>query len=105
MQDGTPLGDIDLLAAEHGVDAPPQAGFFRQLQKQLHGFVGDTVFGIVEADARGLDGQAPGALWIAGEELAQMQVPDLLVVGLEGLPGRETGQRLVGGCHVPPFTV
>ena len=36
----------------------------------------------------GLGRQPLAAAGIVGEQLAQMQVADLLVVGFEGLPGR-----------------
>ena len=38
VQDGAVLGDVDLFAAEHGVDPRSQAGFLCQLQEQLRGF-------------------------------------------------------------------
>ncbi len=50
VQHGAVLGDVDLLAAEHGVDPRAQAGFLRQLQEQLEGFVGDAILRVVEED-------------------------------------------------------
>ncbi len=86
VQDGPLFRDVDLLAAEHGVDALPQAGLLRQLQKEPERLVGDAVLGIVEADADGLDGHALAALRIIREELPQMQLADFSIMRLEGLP-------------------
>ena len=50
VQDGSVLGDVDLLAAKHGVDSVSQPAFFRELQEQLQGFVGDAVLRVVEVE-------------------------------------------------------
>ncbi len=89
MQDGPLLRDVDLLAPEHGLDAGPQAGFLRQLQKEPERLVGDPVLRIVQVDADGLSRQALPALRIGGEELPKMRLPHFPVMGFEGLPGRE----------------
>ncbi len=91
MQHGAILGDVDLVAAEHGVDAGAQAGLPGQLQQQPEGLVGDPVLGIVEIEAAGLQHHALAALGIVCEQRAQMQVLDVLVVAREGLPGRTFG--------------
>ena len=72
MQDGPLLGDVDLLAAEHGVDAGSQAGFLGQLQEEIQRLVGDAVLGVVEVDADGLDRQAFAAFRVVGEELPEV---------------------------------
>ena len=41
VQHGPVLGDVDLLALEHGLDPGAQAGLLRQLQQQPQGLVGD----------------------------------------------------------------
>ncbi len=43
MQHGAPLGDVDLVAAKHSVDALAQARGLGQLQQQAQRFSGDTV--------------------------------------------------------------
>ena len=43
MQDGALFGDVDLFAAEHGVDARAQAAFVGQLQQQAQRLIGDAV--------------------------------------------------------------
>ena len=59
--------DVDLLAAEHRIDALAQAGFFGKLKQELQGFVGDAVLGIVEKHADGFGSHALTALRIVGE--------------------------------------
>ena len=87
MQHGPVLGDVDLLAPEHGVDARAQAGLLGELEEERQRLVGDAVLRVVEVDARRLRGEALAALRVVGEEIPQMQVADLLVVALQILPG------------------
>ena len=82
VQDGAVFGDVDLVAAEHGVDAGAEAGLLGQLQQQLQRLVGDAVLRVVEEEADGLDGQALAALRIVGEEFAEMLARELLRSGL-----------------------
>ena len=82
------LRGVDLLAAEHGVDALAQARLLRKLQQQGQGFVGDAVLGIVEIDSGGFGHEPLAALAILGEELPQVGPPDLLVMLLQQRPGR-----------------
>ena len=82
VQHGAVFGDVDLVAAEHGVDARAQAGFLGQLHEQPERLVGDAVLRVVEIDARPPRRSGARRAGIVGEELAQMQLPDLLVVGL-----------------------
>ena len=89
VQDGPLLRDVDLLTAKHGIDASPQTGLLRQLQKKPECLVGDAVFGVVKVDPDGLGCHSLPALWIVCEELSKMQLPDLRVMGFEGLPCRE----------------
>ena len=62
VQDGAVLGDVDLVAAEHGVDARAQAGLLGQLQQQLERLVGDAVLRVVEEEADGLERHPLAAL-------------------------------------------
>ena len=75
VQDGAVLRDVDLLAAEHGVDPRAQAGFLGQLQEQLERLVGDAVLRVVEVDARRLGRHALAALGIVREELREDAAP------------------------------
>ena len=86
--------DVDLLAAEHGVDPLAQAGLLRQLQQEPQRLVGDAVLRVVEVEAGGLRRQPLAACGIVREELAEMHVPDNVAMALERLPGgafREEG--------------
>ena len=100
VQDGPVLRDVDLLAPEHRVDAGAQAGFLGELEEELQRLVGDPVLRVVEEEARRLGGQALAAPGIVREELAQVQVPHLSVVGFEGLPGGPRGERRDGSRHL-----
>ena len=73
VQDGPLLGDVDLLAAKHGVDPLAQAGFLGQLKQQLERFVGDAILRVIEVNARGLGCHALAALGIIREQLAEMR--------------------------------
>ena len=79
--------------SEHGVDPRSQAGFLGQFDEQLEGFVGDAVLRVIQEEAHSLGRHPLAALGVIREEISQMQFPDLLVVGLEGLPGLAFGQR------------
>jgi hypothetical protein len=46
------------------------------------------MFGVVEVEAHRLDRHPFATPGIIREELPEMQLPDLLMVGFEGLPGR-----------------
>ena len=73
VQHGAVLGDVDLLAAEHGVDPRAQARLLGQLRRSSRErLVGDAVLRVVEVEAGRLGGQALAALGIVGEELAQV---------------------------------
>ena len=58
VQHGALLGDVDLLAAEHRVDALAQPDSSASSQQQLQRLVGDAVLRVVEIDAGGLDASA-----------------------------------------------
>ena len=87
------LRDVDLVAAEHGVDALTQAAFLGKPQQQLQGLIGDPVFRIVEINARGLQRHSLAAIGILGEELPKMDILDRLVMGLQQSPGGLFAQR------------
>ena len=52
VQDGAAFRDVDLLAAEHGIDARAQAALVGQREQQPQGLVGDAVLREVERRAR-----------------------------------------------------
>ena len=74
------LRDIDLLAAEHGIDPLAQARLFRQFQQQAHGFIGDPILGVIEIKADCFDSHALAALRITGKELAQVLLGECFVM-------------------------
>jgi hypothetical protein len=86
VQHGAVLGDVDVLAAEHGVAALGHAGLLGQRDEQPHRLVGDPVLGVVEVEPGRLRGQPLAAARVPGEQLAQVLPGDLLVVPLERLP-------------------
>ena len=57
VQRGAVLGAVDLLAAEHRVDARGKVGLFREREQQAHRLVGDPLLRVVEVDAGGLGRQ------------------------------------------------
>ncbi len=98
MQGRPPLGQVDRLAAEHGLDPRAQLDRARQVQEQPQGLVGDALLRVVEVEAGALGREALAALGIRGEEIAQMLAADVGPVRFQRLPGRqrpESGLR----CH------
>ena len=93
MQDGSILGDVDLVAAEHGLGARPQPGLLRQSNEQPKRLVGHPILGVVEVESRRLDGETLAALGVVREERPEMAIPDALVVCGERLPGRARRER------------
>ena len=79
MQDGAVLRDIDLLAAEHRVDAIAQPRLLRELQQQSQCLVGDPVLGIVEIDSGRFERQPLAAFVIVGKKLPQMDALEFLI--------------------------
>ncbi len=72
VQDGAILGEVDLVAAKHGVNAGAQAGLFGEGYEKFEGFIGNAVLGVVEEYAVGLGGEAGAASGLLGEEIAQL---------------------------------
>ena len=104
VQDGSFLREVDLFAPEHGVNPGSQAGFLGQLQEQLEGFVGDAILGVIQVEAHGLGGHPLAAAGIVLKEFPEMQLPNLLIVGFQGLPGRAFGEWCHACGHVrAPF--
>ena len=88
------FGEVDFVAAKHGVDAFPQPGFGCQLEEQLQRFVGDAVFRIIQIESGGLQGHSFAAFWICGEEITKVQIAGLLEVRGQGAPGFAPGESL-----------
>jgi hypothetical protein len=104
MQDGPLLRDVDLLAAEHGIDPGAKPGFFCQLKKKLEGLVGDAILRVIHGYAHGFSRHALAALRIFPKEISQMKISDFLIVALKGLPCLALGEGLNACRHVgTPF--
>ena len=105
MQHRPLFRDVDLLATEHRIDARAQADRLRQIDEEAEGLAGDAVFRIIEVDPRCLGGHLFAAPRIIREQLSQMQIADLVIMGLESLPDRALNQWL-GVCRhgVSPCT-
>ena len=74
VQDRPILGDIDLVSAEHRLDARLQAAFLGQLKQKIERLIGDSIFGIVEVDTGCLGRHPLATRWIIVEKLPQMQL-------------------------------
>ena len=105
MQDGALLGDVDLLAPKHGVDAGPQAGFLRKLHKESERLIRDAVLRVVEVDTSGLGRQALPAFRVVCEEFSEMQVLYVPEMGFEGLPRGTFRKRHGTGCHAHVLSI
>jgi hypothetical protein len=88
MQGGAPLGEIDLLAAEHAPDRGGQPGLYGQGHQQLDGFIGDAVLGVIEQQVAELQREFAEARRVVPEHPAHVQRFDRGMVRLECLPGR-----------------
>ena len=93
VEHGAVLGDVDLVAPEHGVDPLAQPRLLRQPDEQRDGLVGDAVLRVVEEEAGALGGQALAARRVVGEERPQVNVAHRPRVRLERLPRRAAGER------------
>ena len=97
VQDSPVLGDVDLVAAEHGVDVVLQAARLGQRQQQVDGLAGDAVLGVVEVQPGSLHDHQPAAFGIVGEQVTQVGVADFIEMHLEVAPGGQGGQVLGHG--------
>ena len=68
------LGEVDLVAAEHGVDARAKPRLVRQREQELECLRRDPVLGVVEVNAGRLEAEPFGARRILAEQLAQVPV-------------------------------
>jgi hypothetical protein len=66
--------DIDLFAAEHGIDSLAQTGLFGELHEKFESFIGNSILRIIEIETQGLKCEALATLGIFGKKLMQMQL-------------------------------
>ncbi len=88
VEHGAVLGDVDAIAAEHRGGPLGEPGFLSQLEQEPDRLVRDAVLRVVEVQAGACGGEALAPGRVLREEVAQVEVADLGVVGLERLPGR-----------------
>ena len=86
MQNRALFCDVDLVAAEHRVDPAAEIGLGGDGEEQFDGFVDDAVLRVVGEEADGFEREPFAAGGVLGEELAEVPVLDLGVMGFEGLP-------------------
>jgi hypothetical protein len=82
MQSSTVLGYIYLFSPKHRVHPRVQSGLVRQLDEKLNRLVGDSIFRVIEVQARRLDCEAFTAVWILCKKVAKMEAPNLPMVAL-----------------------
>ena len=99
VEHGASFGDVDLVAAEQGVDTVAELALLGELHEQLQRFVGDAVLGVIEEHAFGLGGESFASARILREELPEVLRADLGMVRLQGLP---RGEAREGGRHGKP---
>src|SRR5208282_5698104 len=92
MQHSAPLRDIDLVAAEHRVDAVAQARLLRKLNEQFDGLVGNAILGVVERNAGSRERESFAPPRIVRKELTQMERADRLLMGQERSPRGPPGE-------------
>ena len=97
------LGDVDPLAAEHGVDARRAARTrSASCTSSAQRLVGDAVLRVVEVDAGRLEREPLAARGIVGEQLAQVASRERGVVRGERLPRGPGRKRRRRGRHGYP---
>lgn len=94
--DGAVLGEVDLVAAEHGIALALDASLLGELDEQVEGLVGQEVLAEVEEDvgrdAGGLEGarEAAEAVGVGGKGLLEDEVlGDVVAMSLELRPSGE----------------
>src|SRR5207253_8620443 len=97
VQDRAVFGNVDLVTAEHRVDASAQISLLGQSAQERERLVRDPVLRVVEEDAGPLRGQPLAACGVVREQGPQMYLPDFLLVSVQCLPREACGQRRP--CH------
>jgi hypothetical protein len=88
VEDSPLLRDVDLFAAEHGVDLAVQIDFIRQREEQRQRLVRDALLRVIEVDPVRLDRHRLPALRIGRKEIAQHRAGLRLPVGIQRPPLR-----------------
>ena len=90
VEDGPVLGDVDVLAGEHGVAAARDVHLLGELDQGVTDVVGQQVLGQVDVEVSQLVGEALGALRVVGEPGAQVRAHGVVELD-ETLPGGRGG--------------
>src|SRR5262249_40084550 len=106
MQHSAVLGDVDLVAAEHRVDALAQTTLLGQFSEQPHRFFRDAILRVIKIQTNRLGRQPHATLGIVSEQIAQMPIVHLFVMRREGFPRRSSVESFNGRLHAAaPFVV
>ncbi len=106
VQHGAVLGDVDVLAGEHRFAALLDATLAGQLAEQDHRLVGDPVLREVEVEAGAVGDQPLAARRVGVEEVAQLgvlEVAEMALQRLPGLPGAKVGLGVIAQATTPRF--
>ena len=95
VQDGPILGRVDFLAREHLFGPVLDLGLPGQIEEQPHRFFRDAVLGVVEQDVLEAERKLVEPLGVVAEQIAHLQRSDLLIMGVEGLPGVELSRMVM----------
>ena len=91
VENGAILGDVDLVATEHGVNLPAQTGSIGEIDEASDRLAGDQVFRIIQEKPGGFKLELLGAFGIGSEKLAEVRKRFGLVG--EGFPGGVCGEH------------
>src|SRR5262245_29028412 len=106
VQHSAILGDVDLVAAEHRVDALAQTALLGQFGEQPHRFFRDAVLRVIKIQANRLRRQPLATLSIISEQIAQMPIVHFLIMCRESFPCRSSVESFSGRLHAAaPFVV
>ena len=86
MEHGAVLGDVDVVAAEHGIDPLAQPAGLGQGHEEAHRLVGDAVLGVVEVQPGPVGDEPLAPVRVVGEEVPQVPILQLLVVRTQRRP-------------------
>src|SRR5580765_2452802 len=93
VEDSAMFCDVDFLAVEHGVHALAQTRFCGQANEQLQRLVGDAVFGVIKEQTGGVGRESLTTSWVLGEQFAQMDFSELLLVKCQRFPSWAVSER------------
>ena len=99
VEHGAVLGDVDVVAAEHGIDPPAQPAGLGQGQEEADRLVGDAVLRVVEVQPGPFGDEALAPVRVLGEEVPQVAILQLLVVRPQRRPLRPLASH--GSCSPP----